>query len=129
MNGLSQIAPGAGEHPRALGRAPSPSLQETRSLHLHVSRARTLGQRAMPSPPQPNALASFLWVSWGVSHACAHSGASGGGGWAEGAHQGSFQACGIVVASPHDQKRPLCVELQGQVVDLLIQRQHLLDQL
>lgn len=44
-----------------------------------------------------------------------------GGSWAEGAHQGSFQACGIVVAPTHDQQRPLCVELQGQVMDLLVQ--------
>lgn len=37
------------------------------------------------------------------------------------AHQGSFQARRIVVSPPHDQERPLHVELQGQVVDLLVQ--------
>ena len=52
-----------------------------------------------------------------------------GGAWrAEEAHQGAFQACGIVIAPSHNQERPLCVELQGQVMNLLIQRQHFLDQ-
>lgn len=44
-------------------------------------------------------------------------------------HQRPLKAGGIVETSTHDQKRPLLVQLIGDCLDLLIQRQHLLNQL
>lgn len=44
-------------------------------------------------------------------------------------HQRPLQAGGVVVASAHDQDTFLLVELGGQLLDLLIQTQHLLYQI
>ena len=109
--------------------------------HFYVPRARTPGSEPVlhaashggqgalkRSPTLAQDPSSSMLVSLSVSHACPRAGPVVWG-WAEGAHQGSFQARGVVVASPHDQERPLRVELQGQVVDLLVQRQHFLDEL
>lgn len=43
-------------------------------------------------------------------------------------HQRPLQAGGVVVASAHDEHALLLVELGGQLLDLLIQTQHLLYQ-
>lgn len=43
-------------------------------------------------------------------------------------HQRPLKAGGIVETSTHNQERPLLVELVGDGLDLLVQRQHLVNQ-